>query len=69
MKFKGYRQYTKERIQSNYSKDDPRSQKRMEVQTKEIKEMINKEIKDLKERQKEMNDTIIENCKCIISNQ
>ena len=51
------------------NKDDPRSQKRMEVQTKEIKEMINKEIKDLKERQKEMNDTIIENCKCIISNQ
>lgn len=41
----------------------------MEVQTKEIKEMINKEIKDLKERQKEMNDTIIENFKCIIRNQ
>ena len=60
MKLKGYKQYTKEKLQSNYSKDDPRSQKRMEVQTKEIKEIINKEIKDLKERQKEMNDTIIE---------
>lgn len=69
MKLKGYRQYTKERIQSNYSKDDPRSQKRMEVQTKEIKEIINKEIKHLKERQKEMNDTIIEIFKCIIRNQ
>lgn len=57
MKLKGYRQYTKERIQSNYSKDDPRSQQRMEVQIKKIKEMIYKEIKDLKERQKEMSYT------------
>lgn len=69
MKLKGYRQYTKERIQSNYSKDDPRSQQRMEVQIKKIKEMIYKEIKDLKERQKEMSYTIIEILKCIIRNQ
>jgi len=39
MKLKGYRQYTKERIQSNYSKEDPRSQKRMEVQIKEINDL------------------------------
>ena len=69
MKLKGYRQYTKERIQSNYSKDDPSSQLRMEVQIKTIKEMIYKEIKDLKERQNEMSYTIIEILKCIIRNQ
>ena len=34
------------RIQSNDSKDDPRSQKRMEAQIKKVQEMFNKELKD-----------------------
>ena len=45
-------------IQGNDSKDDPRSWKRMEAQTKKIQEMFNKELEDLKNKQ--MNNTIIE---------
>jgi len=50
-KLNGERQSTWKIIHSNYSKDDPKSQKKeMEAQTKRIQDMFNKELEDLKNR-------------------
>ena len=49
------RQSTQKRIQSNDSKDDPRSQKKIKAQTRKIQEIFNKDLKELKNKQ--MNST------------
>lgn len=38
------------------NKDDPRSQKRMEVQTKQIQEMFNRQLENLKNRDEKCNN-------------
>ena len=43
---------TEKRIWSNDDKDDPRSWKRMEAQPKRMQAMFNKELEDLKNKQR-----------------
>ena len=47
---------TEKRIRSNDSKDDPRSWKRMEAQTKKMQAMFNKELEDSKNTDEQYNN-------------
>lgn len=60
IKWRGYKQSIWKIIQSNDYKDEPKSQNRMGIWIKNIKEMFNKDLEELKNKQTMVNSTMTE---------